>query len=133
MSRLEFMSAEHVAEMNRLLERDEATRRACRELDRPYLMLYELRHRPETVYWAISFDPTKGVRFALERPQQPPDLVIRGDYAESIRATAAAKSGSDVQMPWQHDGDVSAIELLAPILEKARLAATVETHMPDIG
>jgi hypothetical protein len=126
------MSEEHVAEMNRRLAADESTRRACRELERDYLILYELDHAPDTVYWAMRFDPTHGVCFSLGPQTGVPDVVYHGDYVESIRATAAFKSGSNVGMPWQVSGNSACLELLAPIIEQARQVATLDTRIPHV-
>lgn len=132
MSQPIFMSPEHVASMNAILAGDEASKAACGALEREYLLTYELEHRSGTVYWTMHFDPGYGVRFSLAPPAREPDVVFRGDYVESIRASAAAKAGRNVDMPWQMDGDQSAFEAIAEAFAVARRAATLDTQMPDV-
>lgn len=126
------MSPEHVAAMNEILAGDEASKAACSGLEREYLLTYELEHGSDTVYWTMHFDPASGVRFSLEPPARQPDVVFRGDYAASIRASVAAKAGRNVDMPWQMDGDPTVFETIAEPFAVARRAATIDTQMPDV-
>lgn len=132
MSRPIFMSPEHVARMNEILAGDAASKASCSALDREYLLTYELAHGSDTVYWTMHFDPGIGIHFSLAPPARTPDLAFRGDYAESIRASAAAKAGRDVGMPWQMYGDPAAFEAIAEPFAAARRVATVDTQMPKV-
>lgn len=132
MNRPIFMSPEHVGIMNDILEDDEASKAACRALEREYLVVYELEHGADTVYWTMRFDPESGARFSLAAPERDPDVLFRGDYADTIRVSAAAKAGREVDMPWEMKGDSSVLEIIAEPMAAARGAATIDTRMPDV-
>ena len=65
-----FMSHEHVATMNALLEHDPDVGAAARSFDRAYRVAFRLTDAPGggDALWEMRFDPAGGVRFALGGP-----------------------------------------------------------------
>ena len=129
-----FMSYTHVFRMNRILAADVDSKAACAELDRRYVMAYELENGPEgeTVWWQMSFDPAEGIRFSLEAPTTPADLTFQGDWAAMIRATRDIGEGKEVEIPLTPVGDVSVSEKTAAAFAAGQKAAGMKTVFPDV-
>jgi hypothetical protein len=125
-----FMSEEHVSRMNAILDKDEAVRRACADLDRVITMGYELADGPggETVYWSMTFADT--VRFGLERPEA--DLVFVGDWKRMVSASRATRGGKPEDPGVQAVGDLTVLEQVGPVFALAQAVATVPVEFPDV-
>ncbi|MBP2367501.1 hypothetical protein JOF36_003197 [Pseudonocardia parietis] len=95
MSTVRFMSPEHIAAMNALLEDAPAVRAECARLPRPRVVSYALTDGPDgqVVHWTMTFSDT--IRFSLEKASAP-DVRFVGDWARMIRATSAGRDGTQV-------------------------------------
>jgi hypothetical protein len=129
-SRPVFMSPRHVAQMNAILERDEAVRRACAELETPVTMGYELADGPdgETVHWSMSFGDT--VRFGLEKVDA--DLLFCGDWKRMVRASRASRDGNPEDPGVVPVGDLALLETVGPVFALAQGVATIPVEFPDV-
>ena len=131
-----FMGPTHVMKMNRLMAADEATRKACAELERPWLLAYELANalNGDTEWWLLQFDPQDGCWFELAPPPREPDLVFKGDYVAYIDFIKAAKDGkaSLEDEPVERIGDLSMLETVGPAFAAGRAAAAMPAQMPNI-
>lgn len=127
---MEFMSAEHVAAMNALLQDHEDVRKECAELPRTYALGYRLSGGPSgTVHWTLRFDDT--VIFALgEHPS--PDLTIVGDWRRMIRSAAAARARQQVDPGVVLEGDTSVMTVIESAWVRARAVATLDVEFPEV-
>jgi hypothetical protein len=125
-----FMSPEHIAVMNDLLERSDAVRAACLELDEPFTMGYELEDGPDgnTVHWSMAFAET--VRFSLDKVDA--DLLFRGDWARMVRATRDSREGRPTDPGVEAVGDMAGFQKVAPVFAVAQSVATVPVEFPDV-
>jgi hypothetical protein len=130
MSKPLFMSPEHVATMNAILDTDAAVRKACAELEKPLTMGYELSDGPggETVYWSMTFTDT--VRFGLEKTDA--DLLFTGDWANMIRATMSSRQGKPVDPGVVPVGDMGVLQAIGPVFALAQGVATVPVEFPEV-
>lgn len=128
---MEFMSAAHVNAMNTLLADAPTVREECRRLSRPLVFAYRLSDGPTgaTVHWTVSFDDT--VRFSLDEHPQP-DVVIVGDWADVIAATASGRYGEPREPDVSLEGDPEVLTLTSPALEAARAIATIDVEFPHV-
>ncbi|MFI6598620.1 hypothetical protein ACIBHX_20365 [Nonomuraea sp. NPDC050536] len=128
---LKFMSAEHVALMNALLAEAREVRAAAAALGGEYVWLYELTGCPDgaTVYWSATIGAA-GLRFDLDRPDDPADIVVRADWTELMRSLHAQKSGVRVEVRQEVIGDPDLLERLGEVLALGQGVATVETRLP---
>ena len=126
-----FMSPEHVAAMNDLLDHSAEVRTACSVLRQPRVLAYELSNGPDgrTVHWTVTFDRT--VHFSLE-PSEQPDVLMRGDWAQMIRATTAGRRGESADPGVSVSGDVQVLEEVGPVLELGRSVATLDVEFPEV-
>ena len=131
-----FMGEEHVRRMNQLMAADKATRKACAELERPWLLAYELNNAPNggIEWWLLQFDPQDGCWFELTPPPREPDLVFKGEYAAYIEFIKAAKEGkaSVEDEPVERIGDMSMLEAVGPAFAAGRAAAAIPAKFPEI-
>jgi hypothetical protein len=125
-----FMSSEHVAAMNELLDASADVRIACAALPQPRVMAYALEDGPDgrTVHWAVSFHGT--VRFSLD-PAPEPDVLLRGDWRRMMRASDANRRGETADPDVSVEGDVGVLEEIGPVLELARSVATLDVEFPQ--
>lgn len=130
MSKLVFMSPEHVARMNELLAADPVSKAECARLDRRWDMVYELENGEQTVWWTMSFEPARGVSFSLQPPPQPAGIVLRGEYRammEFMRRTKAGEApGSE---PVTLSGEPGGMEIIDAAFQAAGRAATLDTEV----
>lgn len=128
---MQFMSPQHVAAMNELLDASAEVRAACAALPEPRAMGYELTNGPdgETVHWTVSFNGT--VQFSLDRAERA-DVGFKGDWAQMIRATRANRDGGAVDPGVTVAGDPAALAEIGPVLERARSVATLPVEFPEV-
>lgn len=130
MSKLIFMSPEHVASMNAVLVKDAASKAACAKLDRCWTMAYELAHGADTVWWTMSFDPAEGVSFSLDRPANPADVLYRAEYRPYLRWMQRLKAGEkDLPEPAVLSGHPDGLDIIGPAFQAAGKAATLDTEV----
>lgn len=129
-ARPRFMSAEHVAAMNVLLEAAPEVQRLCAWLPRDYLVAYDLADGPGRVLWSVQIGRSSGVRFGLGPPPGAPDVTIKASYREMVAATRAARNGKASSAPMAVDGDAAVLQEVAPVLAAARAAAAVDVEFP---
>ncbi len=133
MSKLTFMSPQHVACMNEILAADAASNAACAALGRRWDMVYELSHGTLTVWWTMSFDPVNGVSFSLKPPQRTGDIVYRGDYRTMMDWMRRSKAGEAVgPMPLEQTGDPNGMVVIGPAFAAAQKVATLDTEVPVV-
>ena len=125
-----FMSPEHVAAMNAILEADENVRAACAELEKPVTLGYRLTDGPdgETVHWRMTFTDT--VRFSLDDTEA--DLLLTGDWATMVRASRAQREGQVIDPGVVPTGDLSAIQATSRVFALAQAVATVPVAFPEV-
>ena len=125
-----FMSPEHVARMNEILEGDAAVRSACAELPQPYTLGYALSGGPggRPVHWTVTFTDT--VRFSLE--PRDTDLLLSGDWASVVRASRAQREGEVVDPGVSASGDLAVMQAVSPLLALAGGVATIPVTFPDV-
>ncbi|PKW16227.1 hypothetical protein [Saccharopolyspora spinosa] len=128
---MEFMSVEHVAAMNKLLQDAPDVRSACTQLSRARVVSYLLTGGPngEEVHWTITFGDT--VQFSLEEASSP-DARFVGDWTQMIRAVSAGRGGAQVDAGVSIDGDGSVLAGINTTLETARAVATVPVEFPSV-
>ena len=129
MSAVEFMSAEHVAAMNALLEDAPSVRKACSELPVPRVMAYRLADGPDggDVHWAMTFTDT--VRFSLQEHPEP-DVCFVGDWTKMILASQGSREGEPQDPNLTIEGDAAVLAEIGAALEVARSVATVPVDFP---
>ena len=133
MSKMVFMSAEHVDRMNELLAVDAPSKAACAALERPWHVVYELRHGSDTVWWTMRFDPADGVSFALQPPERPADVLFRGDCGAVLDAMRRIKAGDKtVQLPLTLLGDPNGLTVIDTAYQAAQDAAALDTEIPHL-
>ena len=130
MSALEFMSADHVAAMNALLEDAPQVRKACAGLSGDRSMGYRLVGGPDgaDVHWTVTFTDT--VRFFLTE-QMTPDVLFVGDWRQMIRASKASRDGEQLDPAVSIVGDAAVLAEIGPVMETARSVATLPITFPD--
>lgn len=133
MSKPEFMSRDHVDEMNEILMSAPEVLAASRGLERRYALCYELSDGPagEGVCWSMVFSPRTGVRMGLDRPQRP-DLVIRSDWAETIRSAMAQRRGDSYEPAVELEGDPEVMEKVGPAYAAAQRVASIDVTFPEL-
>jgi hypothetical protein len=133
MTRLAFMSQEHVDEMNARLADAPHVQEAAASLGAECLLVFELDDGPdgEKVYWQAAIGP-KGFRFRLGPPPAKPDVLIRTDYAEMIRSVRAEREGGTMEIDQEVVGDEQLLARMLEILEVARPVATLDTDLPSV-
>lgn len=126
-----FMSPEHVAAMNELLDTSAEVRAACSAIPQARVIAYALEDGPDgrTVDWTVSFDGT--VRFSLD-PATNPDVVLRGDWGKLMRTSAANRRGESADPGVTVEGDVSVLADVGPVLDLARSVATLDVDFPQL-
>lgn len=126
-----FMSPEHVATMNELLDASAEVRAACSVLPQPRVMAYALEDGPDrrTVHWAMSFHDT--VRFSLD-PAAEPDVLLRGDWRRMMRASEVNRRGETADPGVTVEGNVGVLAEIGPVLELARSVATLDVEFPQV-
>ncbi|MGH8504856.1 MAG: hypothetical protein ACRETM_02695 [Stenotrophobium sp.] len=130
MSKMIFMSPEHVARMNEILAADVASKAACAALDRRWDMVYELSRGMDTVWWTMSFDPENGVSFSLVPPQRPGDILYRGEHKSMLNWMRRSKAGEAVEpMPLEQLGDPNGMNIIGPAFTAAQQVATLDTDI----
>lgn len=129
----EFMSPDHVAQMNRLLSGSSAVRAAAASLGSTYTMTYQLLDAPHgTEYWTIEISPS-GMQFLLGAPKSPSDVTITSDWATTMRSAQAQKDGrAEADPDVQVSGDPALMARMDRVLEIARTEATVESRIPGV-
>lgn len=130
MSKPIFMSQEHVAAMNAILEKDASVRAACAELEKPLTMGYELTDGPdgETVYWSMTFTDT--VRFGLEKTDA--DLLFAGDWARMVRASKSHRDGEPTDPGVVPVGDRGVLQATQRVFALAQAVATMPVEFPEV-
>lgn len=127
---MEFMSPEHVAEMNRRLAASDEVRAAAAKLPQTYVMLYRLHDGPDGgyVFWSTEFSPSKGVTFGLE--ERTADLVLNADWRGTVNASAAAREGREIENDVVALGDFDMVNVIAEVFTVSREVATVDVTFP---
>ncbi|MFD9949895.1 hypothetical protein ACFWYW_29585 [Nonomuraea sp. NPDC059023] len=127
-----YMSHEHIEQMNDLLARSDEVAAACAELDRDYVIAYELGDGPGgTVFWVLSFDRITGARFSLDEPAHA-DVTFAGDWRRLVRAGQAHRQGTEVDPAVEVRGDPGVLDAVSPAMAVARRAATVDVEFPEV-
>ncbi|RII20474.1 hypothetical protein DSC45_04540 [Streptomyces sp. YIM 130001] len=130
MSKPDFMSPEHVRQMNRLLGASADVAAACAALDRDYVLTYELSDGPHgTEHWVMRFDRRLGVSFSLESPPAS-DVTYVGDWSAVVRAAGAAREGVALDPAIRVRGDSSVLAHVADAFTAAQTVATVPVEFP---
>ena len=130
MPKPDFMSPEHVRQMNRLLGASADVAAACAALDRDYVLAYELKDGPHgTAHWVLRFDRSLGASFSLEPPVSS-DVTYVGDWSAMVRAAWAAREGVALDPEVQVRGDSSALASIADAFTAAQTVATVPVEFP---
>jgi hypothetical protein len=134
MTQLGFMSQEHVDRMNEILRGVPEVQEAAAGLGTERVLAYELSDGPDgdTVWWTVTVGPASGFRFGLDPPAAAPDVVLRADWKQMIRATAASKSGGEAQLDQHVDGDPAVLQQIMTVVEIGRPHATLETEIPAV-
>jgi hypothetical protein len=125
-----FMSAQHVAAMNDILDRSPEVRAACALLPGPRTVGYRLAHGPDgaTVHWAVTFQET--VVFGLD--WRDADVVFVGDWAAAVRSAQARREGGAVDPALSVEGDAAVLKEVGPALAAAAAIAVVPVEFPDL-
>jgi hypothetical protein len=133
MTRLAFMSQEHVDEMNALIAGSLQVRKAATELGTDRVLAFELADGPDgdTVWWLLDVGPS-GFQFRLGEPTTQPDVVIRADFTAMIRAVRAEREGRQEEYPQEVVGDPELMARIFEVLEVARPIATLDTELPKV-
>lgn len=128
---MEFMSEQHVASMNALLEDAPEVREACAGLSRPRTMAYRLTSGPTgaDVHWTLSFSDT--ARFSLQE-HPAPDICFVGDWRRMIQASQSARTGEPLDPQLDIEGDAAVLAEIGPVMEIARAVATVPVEFPAV-
>lgn len=132
-----FMSARHVAEMNRRLAASPLIVDVCARLERPLRLAYALSVGPggSTVHWTVTADRA-GLRFGLGEPSEGVDLLVESDWADMIRTVEADRRGeappANVVPPRSTAGSPDAAASIAHLLTVAKPVATVPVRFPDL-
>ena len=128
---MEFMSAEHVATMNAILQDDAAVRAACSGLSRPWVMSYVLADGPggSYVYWTVTFGET--MQFSLDEAPAA-DVRLVGDWKQVVRSSSGARRGEELDPGVSIEGDTAALAEIGPVLEVGRAVATVPVEFPPV-
>ncbi|MDM4769946.1 hypothetical protein [Solimonas sp. SE-A11] len=130
MSKLVFMSPEHVARMNELLAADRVSQDECARLDRHWDMDYELAHGERTVWWTMSVDSVPGVSFSLEPPAQPAGILLKGDYRAMMEFMRRSKAGETPgSEPVTLSGEPEGMKIIDAAFQAASRAATLDTEI----
>lgn len=127
---MEFMSQEHVDEMNRLLALDPEIKAQSATLTRDYRLLYRLRRGPggDPVYWTMTFTPS-GVTYSLEEIDNA-DLTLRADWGQTIESSKAAKEGRTLEHDVTAEGDPDMLTAVGAVFARARQVADIEVTFP---
>jgi hypothetical protein len=132
-SKLIFMSPEHVARMNEVLANDSASKAACAALGRRWDMAYELNHGAQKIWWTMTFDPARGVSFALQPPSRAADILYRGEYRAMLDWMRNHKAGrSQGPEPVIKSGDPEGTSIIDAAFQAAGRAATFDTEIPVV-
>jgi hypothetical protein len=128
---MEFMSPEHVAAMNDVLEQSEDVRAACAGIGRPSVLAFRLSDGPggADVHWTMIFHDR--MRFSLDKHPSP-DVLITGDWKRMILATAAGRRGEVLDPGVEITGDQQLLMRLNQILDLGRRVATFEVSFPAV-
>jgi hypothetical protein len=131
MTKLVFMSPEHVAAMNAILAGDRSVLEACAQLAKPVTMGYQLVDGPggETVHWRVTI--AKTVQFSLGKGNS--DVLLTGDWGRVIRASQAQREGTECEPGVVPSGDLSLLASVAPVLAIASRVATLPVEFPETG
>lgn len=129
----EFMSPDHVAQMNELLARSPAVQAAAASLGGDHTMTYQLHNAPSGVeYWTIEVSP-RGLRFVLGPPTSPSDVTVSADWAATMRSAQAQRDGAEeTPVGSEVSGDPEVLTRLQPVIEVARTVATVDSRIPSV-
>lgn len=129
----EFMSADHVSQMNLLLRDSVAVHQAAAALGGRHALTYRLEAAPTGVeYW--TFEVTAdGARFHLDAPTSPPDVMLSADWTEMMRTSRALQEGREVEpvVP-EMTGDPEMFAKLQQVLEIAGTVATIRSHIAEV-
>ncbi|PXY23349.1 hypothetical protein BAY59_27095 [Prauserella coralliicola] len=129
----EFMSPDHVAQMNRLLADSVAVKEAAAAFGGTHSLTYRLDGAPSGVeYWTFEISPT-GARFLLGPPATTPDATVSVDWTTMMRSARAEREGREVPAPdAQVSGDAAMMARLQEVVEIARTIATVDSRIPEV-
>lgn len=129
----EFMSPEHVAQMNVLLGESVELREMATALGRRWALTYRLERAPSGIeHWTIEASD-KGVRFILGEPTPPSDVTLRTSWTATMQMALAEREGRELPTPEvEITGDGAALAVLQPVLEIARGIATIEARIPEV-
>lgn len=129
---LTFLSAEHVAIVRRRLDASLSVALACRDLDRAYALSFILSDGPDDgddVRWQLIIDPYLGARIDVGDPPHA-DVTFVGAWREVLDALHARRHGEDVTVPVRPEGDLNALERIAPAYATIQRIGSVETTLP---
>ncbi|MGC2977970.1 hypothetical protein ACPUD8_19985 [Brevibacterium sp. FAM 25378] len=129
----EFMSPEHVAQMNDRLRESTELLANVTSLGRRRALTYRLERAPSGIeYWTFEASD-HGVRFILGVPTLPSDVTLHTSWTTAMQVALAEREGRELPTPEvEITGDVAALAVLQPVLEAARSIATVETRIPEV-
>ncbi len=129
---MEFMSQEHVDEMNRLLALDPDILAQAALLTRDWRLIYRLRRGPggDPVYWAMTFTPS-GVSYSLGDVENA-DLTLRADWKQTIESSKAAREGRTLEHDVTAEGDPSMLEACGAVFARARQVVDIDVTFPEV-
>ena len=125
-----FMSHEHVALVNQLLEGQ--LLEECSGLDRDLHVHYEIADDPEGIRtWTVTVGPS-GMRLALDQHVDDPVLLVRENYFDAAAAAAATRVGGNHDYDPVHVmNDAEGFARVAAVVEASRAIATVDVDFPS--
>lgn len=129
----EFMSSDHVSQMNRLLADSVVVKESAAALGGRHALTYQLEAGPNGVeYWTFEVAPD-GARFLLDAPTNPPDVTLSFDWTEMMRTARALQEGRDAKPATPEiTGDPEMLVKLQHVLEVARTVATIRSHIAEV-
>jgi hypothetical protein len=134
MTRMTFMSAEHVAAMNARLAAAADVRAAVAKLEREILWVHKLwdDHAGRYVWWQNRFSPAEGISLALGKPEREPTTLFTGNYWDMVAAVAETVAGRPREAPVKiESGDPDFMRDVADIHSLAWQAALIDVDYPS--
>lgn len=130
-----FMSRSHMFFMNRKAAASDDVRAALKTLDKRYLLVFELAGATdeETTWWQMDFDPVAGFAFRTGRPDDAPDMLMKGNYKEYMQFARAMFAGeaTEADEPVERIGDASVLESISEVFLAVKTAAAIPTELPQ--
>lgn len=129
-----FMSAEHIALMNRALQASPAVQAACARLQSDLAVAFMLSDGPGggAVHWCVMCSRQSGIVMGLGPTTRAADVVVRSDYRAMVRASQGARTGEGGASPMVVDGDPVVVATVMRLLALARTAGVVDVEFPPV-